>query len=157
MGTSVLAVVLALAPLLLASQAEGQGLAVAAKLYQAEAGCSGTGKSGIVSGCRCCYSRFCVTVYLAGGGDYWDSFGSFLILSPRFSWIGVNLRGNFLLRSLILLLPTILTLYCLFGKTSTTTPLLEHLRALLPAWFCTMTLSPSSGGACLLTWVDRFY
>ena len=78
--------------------------------------------------------------------------GSFLILSPRFSWIGVNLRGNFL----ILLLPTILTLYCLFGKTSTTTPLLEHLRALLPAWFCTMTLSSSSRGACSLTWVDRF-
>ena len=133
MGTSVLSVVLALAPLLLASRAEGHGLAVAAKLYQAEAGCYGTGKSGIVSGCWFCCSRFCVRVYLAGGGVYWDSFGSFLILSPRFSWIGVNLRGNFLLRSLILLLPTILTLYCLFGKTSTTAPLLDHLRALLPA------------------------
>ena len=82
--------------------------------------------------------------------------GSFLILSPRFSWIGVNLRRNCLLRSLILLLPSILTLYCLFGTTSTTTPLLNHLRALLTACFCTMTLSSSSRGACSLTWVDRF-
>ena len=81
--------------------------------------------------------------------------GIFLSLSPWFSCIVVKLHGNSVLRSVILLLLSILILYCLFGNTSTMTPLLDHLRCLLPAWFCTMILSPSSRGASFLTWEDR--
>ena len=122
--------------------------------------CFGTGKSGLVSGCGCCWTGNPGSVYeliWQAGVCTVTVGGSFLSLSPRFSWTGVNLRGHFLLRSVIILLPSILTLYCLFGNTSNTTPLLVHLKGLLPAWFCTTTLSPSSRGVCSLTWASSLH
>ena len=69
---------------------------------------------------------------------------------------GVNFLKNFLLRNETLLLPSIITLYCLCGNTSNMTPLLDQRRGLFPAWFCTITLSPTSKGACSFTLVDNF-
>ena len=66
--------------------------------------------------------RFCVRVYVVTVGT------SFLL----WSWTGVNLWRNFLLHNMILLLPSNLTLYCLFGSTSITTYRLNYLSGLFP-------------------------
>ena len=91
-----LAVVPALAPLLMASRADDPGLAVDAKLSQAEAGlavsvtccCSGTGKSFLGSGYGCYWTGTpgSVSEFIWLAGLYTGTIGgSYLSLSSRFS------------------------------------------------------------------------